>query len=57
MGFQRDEEQTVQSGTWDGDGVIPALASPAGGPARVGSKEKESAPGATDAALNNSLAQ
>lgn len=54
MGFHRDEEQMVQSGTWEGDGrfrlwpVLPA--------ARVGSKEKESAPGATDAASNNSLA-
>lgn len=30
MGFHSNEEQIVQSGSWDGDSAIPALASPAG---------------------------
>lgn len=32
MGSDGDEEQIVQSGTWDGDSTIPALASPADSP-------------------------
>lgn len=43
-----DETQTVQNGTWSGDSMIPALASPAVGP--CWRQEKGSAMGAVDAA-------